>query len=140
MKCKKCSSESIIQNGKVRTKQRYKCKDCGLNFVDGDQRRGKNIDKQRMAIHLYLEGMGFRAIGRALNANNVTVLHWIRKAGERIQAYHDAQKSPKRVEIIELDELWDSIGRKKENYEYGLHWTEEGGVYLTLSRGSDSPA
>ena len=28
----------IVGNGKVRGKQRYKCKDCGLNFVDGDQR------------------------------------------------------------------------------------------------------
>ena len=139
MKCKKCSSESIIKNGKVRAKQRYKCKDCGLNFVDGDQRRGKNIAKQRIAIHLYLEGMGFRAIGRVVDVSNVTVLNWIRKAGEQIKAYHDAQEAPKQVEIIELDELWHFVGKKKENYGYGLHWTEQGGVYLTLLRGVVKP-
>ena len=78
-----------------------------VNFVvDGDQRKKKNIDKKRMATHLYLEGMGLRSIGRVLDVHNVTVLNWVRKAGEQVKAYHDAQASPKRVEIIELDELW----------------------------------
>ena len=140
MKCKKCSSELVIKNGKVRNKQRYKCKACNLNFVDGDQRKEKNLDKKRMAIHLYLEGMGLRSTGQVLDVHNVTILNWIRKAGEQVQAYHDAQKSPKRIEIIELDELWHFIGRKKENYGFGLHWTEEGGVYLTLLRGASKPA
>ena len=28
VKCKKCKSENIVKNGKVRGKQRYLCKDC----------------------------------------------------------------------------------------------------------------
>ncbi|MHB9147067.1 MAG: IS1/IS1595 family N-terminal zinc-binding domain-containing protein [Candidatus Amoebophilus sp.] len=62
MECKRGKSDKIINNGKVRGKQRYNCKNCGYNFVEVDESRGKNIDKQRMAIHLYLENMGFRAI------------------------------------------------------------------------------
>ena len=106
MECKKCSSTSIIKNSKVRNKQRYNCKACGLNFVDGDQRKEKSLDEKRMAIYLYLEGMVLRSIGRVLDVHNVAVLNWVRKAGEQVKAYHDAQVSPKRVEIIELDELW----------------------------------
>jgi len=62
MECKRCKSDKIINNGKVRSKQRYNCKNCGYNFVEVDGRRGKNIDKQRMAIHLYLENMGFSVL------------------------------------------------------------------------------
>ncbi|MHB9147985.1 MAG: transposase-like zinc-binding domain-containing protein, partial [Candidatus Amoebophilus sp.] len=80
MECRRCKSNKIINNGKVRGKQRYNCKSCGFNFVQVDERRGKNIDKQRMAIHLYLENMGFRAIGRVLGVSNVAVLKWIRAA------------------------------------------------------------
>lgn len=36
VKCKKCQSENIVKNGKVRGKQRYLCKDCRYNFVEGD--------------------------------------------------------------------------------------------------------
>ena len=67
MECTRCESKSIINNGKAQGKQRYKCKSCGFNFVAIDGRsRGKNIDKQKMAIHLQLENMGFRAISRVL--------------------------------------------------------------------------
>ena len=109
----------------MRNKQRYKCKDCGYNFVQGDGRQGKNRDKQRMALHLYLENMGFRAIGRVLGVSNVTVLNWIRKAGHWIKAYHERQERPKRVEIIELDEMWHYVGKKKRKL-----W-----VWFALDRG-----
>ena len=64
----------------MRNKQGYQCKDCGYNFIQGDARQGKNRDKQRMALDLYVEDMVFRAIGRVLGVINVTVLNWIRKA------------------------------------------------------------
>jgi transposase-like protein len=67
----RCESKTIVNNGKPKGKQRYKCKSCGFNFVEIDGRRGKNVDKQKMAIHLYLENMGFRAIGRVLGVSNV---------------------------------------------------------------------
>ncbi len=35
---KKCGSSNYIKNGKVRGKQRYLCKDCRYNFVEGDAR------------------------------------------------------------------------------------------------------
>jgi uncharacterized protein YjcR len=92
-----------------------------------------------MAIHLYLENMGFRAIGRVLGVSNVAVLNWIRSAGEWIQTYHVQNKAKQRqpVEVIEMDEMWHFVGSKKRSYGFGLHWTEEGGVYLTLSRGAE---
>jgi len=34
--CKRCDSINVVQNDKVRGKKRFKCKDCGFNFVEGD--------------------------------------------------------------------------------------------------------
>jgi len=36
--CKRCGSDRTVKNGKVRDKARYKCKKCGLHFVEGDGR------------------------------------------------------------------------------------------------------
>jgi transposase-like protein len=38
VECKNCKSEKVVKSGKVRGKQRYKCMDCGYNFVIGDER------------------------------------------------------------------------------------------------------
>jgi transposase-like protein len=40
--CKNFKSEQVVKNGIVRGKQRYKCKECGYNFVESD---GRTNDK-----------------------------------------------------------------------------------------------
>jgi transposase len=60
-------------------KQRYRCKTCGFNFTTGF--RGKPMEVRQQALKLYLEGLGYRAIGRELNVSNVTVLNWVRAFG-----------------------------------------------------------
>ena len=47
VKCKKCKSENIVKNGKVRGKQRYLCKDCRYNFVEGDARTNEKIKAKK---------------------------------------------------------------------------------------------
>lgn len=62
-------------------KQRYRCKSCGFNYTTGF--RGKPIELRQRALQLYLDGLGFRAIGRILGVSNVTVLNWVRAYGLR---------------------------------------------------------
>lgn len=116
MECKQCKSDRIIKNGRAKNKQRYHCKSCGVNFVQGDGRRGKNEEKKKLAIKLYLENMGFRAIGRVVGMSNVAVLKWVRAAGELVETYHHQRGGQEQipVEVMELDELWHYIGKKKE--------------------------
>ena len=61
------------------------------------------------ALALYLEGLGFRSIGRLLKINNVSVYHWIKKFGASTQAI----KSNESIEVVELDELHTYVGDKK---------------------------
>ena len=67
-----------------------------------------------MALHLYLEGMGFRAIGRVLSVSNVTVLQWIKAIGKSLQSFHQQQATPDKVEVIELDEMWHFVRKKSK--------------------------
>ena len=40
MKCPRCEYQEIIKNGKIPNgKQRYKCKNCGRQFVENPQKR-----------------------------------------------------------------------------------------------------
>jgi len=43
LKCKKCGSEKTTRNGFVRKNQRFKCKDCGYNFIVGDKRTNHKV-------------------------------------------------------------------------------------------------
>jgi len=115
--CKKCSSEKVYKNGWVRGKQRYKCKECGLNFTLGDKRnlRAKNLETKKLAIQLYQLGLGFRAIGKFLNVSNVSVLNWVKKAGQELPKL----AAPFSVRVMELDEMWHYCQKKKEKYGSG---------------------
>ena len=54
--CKRCGSDHYIMNGKVRSQQRYKCKDCGCNFVFGDKREKLSPAARALATLLYGRG------------------------------------------------------------------------------------
>ena len=139
MECKLCSKSLLVRNGIVRGKQRYKCKNCGYNFVQGALRRGKNLDKQKLALHMYLENMGFRDIGRVLGVSNVTVLNWVKSAGSFIREYHNENKDSSKVQVMEFDEMWHFISSKKQKFGFGLLWTDQNSVLLSLSQEVEQP-
>ena len=71
---------------------------------------------------LYLEGLGFRAIGRLLNVSNVTVLRWIRALSKEYEIKKET--STRYTSVIEIDEMWHYIGKKKGKYGFGLLFVE----------------
>ena len=91
-------------------------------------------------MHLYLEGLGFRSIGRFLGVSNVSVLNWIRSFGkeaeklnseskeiemlevDELHSYTGSKKTivGKEIEMVEVDELHSYIGSKKTIVGYGL--------------------
>ena len=66
MNCPHCKSVYFIKSGFVKQLQRYKCKKCLHQFT---LERTDAIDPilLRLSFHLYLEGIGYRKIGRLLN-------------------------------------------------------------------------
>ena len=65
---------------------------------------------------MYLEGLGFRAIGRFLKVSYGIVYKWVRKYGQEVSLL----QSNERVPVVELDELHTYVGSKKTTDGYGL--------------------
>ena len=112
--CPSCNMEGCTKDGIVNEKQRYKCKSCGYRHTV--KHLGKSPDIKRQALQLYLEGLGFRSIGRFLNCSHVAVYNWIRAHGESIEPL----RSDKDIEVVELDEMHTYVGSKKTIVGSGL--------------------
>ena len=116
MDCPKCKSSINTKDGIVGGRQRYKCKDCNYRYTVTKKSDVKPIEVRRMALEMYLEGLGFRSIGRLLKISHVTVYYWVKHWGENL----DLPSKKEAVEIVELDEMHTYIGQKKTTVGYGL--------------------
>ena len=113
-RCKNCKSEMVVKSGKVRGKQRYKCKDCGYNFVIGDERTNEKIVALKaLCVLLYSLGKGsYNMMGKLFGRNRSLIYRWIREAGLNT----DEPAISGEITQIEFDEMWHFIQSKKENF------------------------
>jgi len=118
--CPKCKSENFRKDGIVKLRQRYLCKDCKYHFTV--EQMGKSFNLKKDALILYLEGLGFRSIGRILQVSHVAVFNWIKSFGEKLDEF----RNPSDIQVIELDEMHTYIRQKKTTVGYGLLLTEMG--------------
>jgi transposase len=114
MKCLKCSSENVCKNGKMYGVQRYKCKDCNYNYTKGRNCKDKSL--KRFALELYLEGLGFRSIGRLIKVSHVSVCNWVKQYGQSL----DLLQNDHKVCLTEIDEMHSYVGSKKTQCGSGL--------------------
>jgi len=102
---------------KIKGVQRYICKKCNCNYTVSIKSTSYPKSKKKQALQLYLEGLGFRSIGRFWEVSNVSVLNWIRSFGNQVQELHSESK---KIEMLEVDEMHTYIGQKKTTAGYGL--------------------
>jgi transposase-like protein len=122
MNCPKCKSSNHKKNGIVGERQRYKCHDCDYNYSVEIKSTASSASVKRQALQLYLEGLGFRSIGRFLGVSHVSVQKWIKKFGQELEDL----KSENEISIVEMDEMHTYIGNKKNIAGYGLLLIELG--------------
>lgn len=117
--CKKCNSDNIVNNGNVRGKQRYKCKECGYNFVEGDKRGKIRSEAKALAFLLYGSGKAsYGMIARLFDVSRTAVLYWIREFGKTIpEPVIDSE-----LKEIQIDEMWHFINKKNKKYGSGEPW------------------
>ncbi len=89
-------------------RQRYKCSDCGYNYTVELKSTAFSASVKRQALQLYLEGLGFRSIGRVLGVSHVSVQKWIKEFGQKLEDL----KSENEISIVEMDEMHTYIGDK----------------------------
>ena len=116
MDCPKCGSERYCKDGFVNGRQRYQCKQCVYRYTVVRKSDIKSQGTRRMALEMYLEGLGFRAIGRLLRISYGTAYQWVRKWDRQVEL----PKRDEPIEVVELDELHTYVGSKKTTDGYGL--------------------
>ena len=112
--CKNCQSEQVVKSGKARGKQRFKCKECGYNFVLGDRRTSEKIVALKaLCVLLYSLGKGsYSMLGKLFGRDRSLIYRWIREAG--LNTAEPAISGE--ITEIEFDEMWHFIQSKKQNF------------------------
>jgi transposase-like protein len=101
MNCPKCKKGNNSKSGVIKGRQRYVCKRCNYYYTVEQRAGTADQETKRQALELYLEGLGFRAIGRVLKFSNVAILKWIRSFGAQVQDLR--ANAP--AKIVALDEM-----------------------------------
>jgi len=122
MNCPRCKSTAYTKAGKAKGKQRYKCQNCNYLYIVHVKSTEKSSEIKRIALEMYLEGLGFNSIARILKVSHVAVQKWIRKFGNQVADL----KSNKTIKIVEIDELHTYISQKKTIAGFGLLLIEMG--------------
>ena len=113
MTCPRCQSNENRKDGIVRKKQRYLCKSCGYRYTVTE--RGYSATVKQQALAMYLEGLGFRSIGRLLGCSHTAAYYWIQNYGEQATL----EMASRKLEVIEMDEMHSYVGSKKKPAGYG---------------------
>ena len=107
--CPKCKSTDRVKNGHAKGRPRFRCKECGYDYTVEQKSTSVSIDRKRLALQMYLEGLGFNSIGRILKVSHVAVMNWIRQYGKQAEELRSEQE----IKVME-------IGSKKTISGYGL--------------------
>jgi transposase len=118
MFCTKCGSASVFRSGFVKGEQRYRCKECGRQFVP-TRHHGKSETQKLTAILLYINGLSLRTIARLIRVTATAVLKWVRQYA--IENYEKPQPQTNTAVVIELDEVWRYSESKKIGFGFGRH-------------------
>ena len=110
--CPKCKCPEVVKNGKVQDKQRYKCKNCGFQFMRLTP-RGRPASEKAHALELYTTGLSMNSIAKILNVSTTAVMKWIKSFAK---ATYEKPK-PEGSLQIECDEMWHYIHKKKQNWD-----------------------
>jgi transposase len=111
LRCKRCGGDEHVRNGRMRGKQRYRCKACGLNFTDTPP-RGKPFALKLVAILLYVSGLSMNRTAKLVGVSTPTVQAWIEQFAK---AYARKPTPQGRAVVIELDEMWHYLKKSPRN-------------------------
>ena len=117
MKCLHCQSEDLIKSGKnAGGSQRHACKSCGRYSSFERTLRG-DAKRRALGLQLVFEGLSFRAAARVVGVHHQSVINWVNAAHREMeqQQQQQQQQQPEKanVAILEVDEQWTYVNKKK---------------------------
>ena len=135
-----CQHEKTHKHGRVRGQQRYKCVDCGKTFIEdrpkpiGDMRI--DVGQACISLNLLLEGMSIRATSRVTGLDKNTICDLILVVGENCARFHHKAIVNVKVDDVQVDELWDFVGKKSKRVREGEENVGDVWTYTAIERNS----
>ena len=106
--CGKCGSSALRKNGSRKGQSKYQCTACRHQALFVPAAVSKAAQYAQVAA-LLVERVSQRAIVRLTGVSHPTIVKLAKKA----QTTPQLRPKPSRPRILELDEMWTFIGRKK---------------------------
>lgn len=117
MICPRCGSEKIKSNGSVRGNKKAWCKECNYQFVL--KKLDYFIEERQLEVlevidRLLLERMSLAGISRVVKVSERWLQDYVNnKLRKEVKREVEVTKKPKGKIVIQADELWSYVGRKK---------------------------
>ena len=106
------SSHRQTKHGKTAFgSQKFRCHACQKNYVPQPKHRGYPKSTRELALKMYVDGLGFRRIGRLLGVSPQTVTNWVNAHHAALPPLPTAAPD-EAVEVIEYEAHKD----KSETY------------------------
>jgi insertion element IS1 protein InsB len=115
--CPKCGSSHTVKNGSIHNgKKKYKCKDCGYQFIENPTNTTISPETKQFIDKLLLERISLRGIARVTGVSWSWLQNYVnQKLGHIPRKIKVSGKSKRRL-TIECDEMWSFVASKKNAF------------------------
>jgi len=111
--CPTCASTHTVKNGRIHNgKQRFKCRDCGRQFVEHPTK--KVIDKETWSLidRLLLEKIPLAGIARAVQISEQWLQNYVNHKYAAVPRQVQVRPKKRGRLTIQCDELWSFVDNK----------------------------
>ena len=110
--CPECSRALIVKYGSMHNKkQKYKCKDCGRQFVENPTKKNIYSEKKKLVDILLLERIVLAGIARIVKVYPTWLDDYVNK--KYAETPLDVSDKPKGKLTIECDEMWSLVDNRE---------------------------
>lgn len=86
MKCPKCASEEVVKNGRIHnSKQNYRCKSCGRQFVESPAWRAVSEETKKRIDKLLLEKLPLAGIARVEEVSESWLQNYVNQKYQQVE-------------------------------------------------------
>lgn len=111
--CPNCSSEQTVKNGHIHNgKQRFKCHECGRQFVENPQKIVIDRDQRELIDRLLLEKISLAGIARAAKVSERWLQTYVNQKYALVPREISVMSKKKGKLTIQCDELWSFVDNK----------------------------
>jgi transposase-like protein len=95
--CPACSSLHSVKNGHIHNgKQRFKCRDCGRQFVEHPSKKTVNSETRKLIDRLLLERISLAGIARATQVSEPWLQAYVNEKYAQVSCKKRALDAPMR--------------------------------------------